>query len=780
MTINDKVAILGAGVMGSQIAAHFANVGISSLLFDLDQNLAENGLRTLEKIKPAALYSPRYMKMITPCNYQNDLEKLSEVGWIIEGIVEKLDVKKEFYAKIVPYLKEDTIISSNTSGLLHRDLCSGMPSEFQQRFLITHFFNPPRYMHLLEIIPGPHMIPEFLLYIQDLAENILGKGVVKAKDTPNFIANRIGIFGMMFTLKLTQDMHLKVEEIDKLTGPVIGHPRSASFRTADLVGLDTLAHVSQTSYEKVASDEKREIFEIPKVLRKMLQNNWLGAKTGSGFYLKEGQNILSLNLDTLEYTPQKRVRFDALRLAKKEWTLAGKIRAMAYSEDVAGKFCWELLSNLLIYAANRIPEISEDIVNIDNAMKWGYGWELGPFETWEALGLDKSLERMTAEGKIIPEWIINLYDSGHRSFYNRNKLPIHVYNVPGKKYKPIRENPKIIHLDILKNSGKCLKKNWNASLIDLGDGVALTEFHSIIQPQFNPLDGSSLDMISEALDMLTAQGYRALIIGHQGLHFSVGVNLALIIKYSEEKKWSKIEILSKTFQDITQKVRFSPLPVIAAPFNLCLGGGFELISVCSKRVASAELYCGLVETGIGLIPGAGGNLRLLLNLKKAMSPARPGSFPIVQKAFENIGFAKVSSSAKEAVFLGFLQKEDKIVLNPRHLIFHAKSEALKLAERYQPPTYEKELILPGEAGRLAIEMIIDSYVKNGSISAHDALIGKKLAYVLCGGEKAGPFHPVDEQYILDIERETFVRLCAEPLSQMRMEHMLKTGKPLRN
>jgi len=775
-----KIAVLGAGVMGSQIAAHFANAGIASLLFDLDQELSETGLQSLERIKPAAFYSPRYTELITPCNYQDDLERLSEVDWIIEGIVEKLDIKKDFYTKLIPYLDKNTVVSSNTSGLLLKDLITGMPREFQKNFLITHFFNPPRYMHLLEIIPGSDTTPEYIHGIQELAENILGKGVVQAKDTPNFIANRIGVFGMMLTLKLTRDMHLTVEQVDKLTGPVIGHPKSASYRTADLVGLDTLAHVSNTSYEKTTDDEMRDIFKIPEILQKMLQNKWLGAKSGSGFYQKSGKDILSLNLDTLDYAPQKRVRFDALRLAKKEWTTAGKIRAVAYSEDSAGKFCWELLSSLLIYAANRIPEISDDIVSIDNAMKWGYGWELGPFETWEALGLDKSLERMTAEGKKIPEWIINLYDSRHRSFYNRNKPPIHVFNVPGKKYKPISENPKIIHLNVLKNSGKCLKKNWNASLIDLGDGVALTEFHSIIQPQLNPLDGASLDMISEALDMLPDQGYRALVIGHQGLHFSVGANLALIIKYSEEKNWSKLEILSKTFQDITQKIRFSPLPIIAAPFNLCLGGGFELIAACSRRVASAELYCGLVEAGIGLIPGASGNLRLLLNLRKAMSPARPGPFPIVQKAFENIGFAKVSTSAKEAVFMGFLQKEDKIVINPRHLIFHAKSEALKLSEKYQPPQYEKELILPGEGGRLAIEMIIDSYVKSGIISAHDALIGKKLAYVLTGGEKAGPFHPVDEQYILDIERDTFVSLCAEPLSQMRMAHMLKTGKPLRN
>ncbi|MBN2367301.1 MAG: 3-hydroxyacyl-CoA dehydrogenase, partial [Calditrichaeota bacterium] len=651
---------------------------------------------------------------------------------------------------------------------------------FQKRFLVTHFFNPPRYMHLLEIVSSKNTSPDIIQKIVDFGENVLGKGVVYAKDTPNFIANRIGVFSMMLALKLTQDLHLTVEEVDKLTGPVIGHPKSATYRTADLVGLDTLVHVARTAYEKATSDEARHLFEIPHILQKLLKNNRLGEKTKKGFYQKIGKEILSLNFDSLEYTPQKKVRLDGLRLAKKQWATAGKIKTLAFIDDIAGKFVWELLSGTMLYAANRIPEIADNPVYVDNAMKWGFGWEMGPFETWEALGIEQSLERMSEEGKKIPAWVEKLYNQGHRSFYIRDKKHLQYYDLFSAKFKTFSENPKVIHLNILKNSGHEIEKNWNASLIDLGDGIALAEFHSIIQPTLNPIDGAILDIVSHSIDRLPGMGYKALVIGHQGQHFTAGANLALILKYAAEKEWHILERLSKTLQDINQKIRFAGLPVIAAPFNMCLGGGFELIAACDYRVASAELYCGLVEAGIGVIPGGGGNLRLLLNNISAMSGGRPGPFPIVQKTFETIAFARVSTSAKEAVYLSYLRKNDKIVVNPDHLISEAKKAALQLVENYDPPGEENEIFLPGEGGRLAIESIIESYVKAGSISSHDALIGKKLAFVLTGGEKASPHHPVDEQYLLDIEREAFVSLCAEPKTRQRMAHMLKTGKPLRN
>ena len=588
------------------------------------------------------------------------------------------------------------------------------------------------------------------------------------------------MYSVMLAIKLTQEMHLSVEEVDKLTGPIIGHPKSATYRTADLVGLDTLAHVSQTAYDKCETDEARDLFRVPEILQKMIEQKWLGAKTKKGFYQKVGKEILSLDFDKMEYKPQKRVRMDGLRVAKKQWTTAGKISKLAYSDDKAGKFTWELLANTLIYSANRIPEIADDIVNIDNAMRWGFGWELGPFQTWEALGLERSLERMADEGKKVPAWVKEMIASGKHSFYNRKNGSITYFDLPTKAYRVLKENPKVVHVNILKESGRELKKNWNASLIDLGDGIALTEFHSIVHPAFNPLDGAIVEMLTDAVDFLPQAGFRGMVIGHQGQHFSAGANLALILKYCEEKDWAMLENLSKTFQEMTQKLRFAPFPVVAAPFSMCLGGGFEVIGACDRRVASAELYCGLVEFGVGLIPGAGGNLRLLLNNIKAMSKKRPGLFPIVQKTFETIGFAKVSTSAKEAVFLGYLTGDDKIVVNPDHLIYEAKQEAQKLSEGYQPPEMEKEIYLPGIGGRLAIESTLENLALAGTISQHDVKIGKKLAFVLTGGDKATPFKPVDEQYLLDIEREAFVSLCGEPLSQARMAHMLKTGKPLRN
>ena len=776
----EKIAVLGAGIMGSQIAAHLANAGVPSLMFDISQEIAVGGLKAAEKVKPAAFYSPRYAERITPCNYDEHLDRLKEADWIIEVIVERLDIKKELFKKIIPHLKPTAMLTSNTSGLSLAEMTAEMPADLKKRFMITHFFNPPRYMHLLEIITGKDTAPEVLKTAVFLAENYLGKGIVYAKDTPNFVANRIGVYSMMLALKLAKDMHLTVEEVDKLTGPIIGHAKSATFRTADLVGLDTLAHVSQTAYDKCTDDESRDLFQIPEILKYLIENKSLGEKTKKGFYQKVGKDILSLDFETRDYKPQKKVRLDGYRVAKKQWTTAGKIKELAYSNDIAGKFIWELLSNTLIYSANRIPEIADDMVNIDNAMKWGFGWELGPFETWDALGLERSLDRMESEGKSVPGWVKDMSNSGKRSFYYQPNGKLQYYDVPAKKYQDIKENKKITRLNSLKSSGKELLKNWNASLIDLDDGIGLVEFHSIVQPQLNPLDVAMADMVSDAIDYVPKTGLKGLVIGHQGQQFSIGANIALILKYVEEKDWKMLEQLSKNFQDMIQKIRYAPFPIVAAPFGMCLGGGFEMIAACDRRVASAELYCGLVEAGVGIIPGAGGNLRLLMNNIKSMEPGRPGPFPAVQKTFETIGFARVSTSAKEAVFLGYLTKEDKIVINPDHLIYEAKQEALKLVDGYKPPEPYKEIYLPGEGGRLAIEGTIEGFAHAGTISQHDALIGKKLAYVLTGGDKASPIKPVDEQYMLDIERQIFLSLCGEPLTQQRLEHMLKTGKPLRN
>lgn len=775
-----KVAVLGAGVMGSQIAAHLANAGIPALTFDITQEIAEKGIQMASQIKPAAFYDPRNVKLVTPCNYDEHIQKIAEVDWVIEAVVERLDIKQKVFQKILPHLKPDAVVSSNTSGISIKEMLEGMPEDFKQRFLVTHFFNPPRYMHLLEIVRAEATRPEVADTIVRFSENTLGKGIVYAKDTPNFIANRIGVYGMMMTIQVAREMGLTVEEVDQLTGPVIGRPKSATFRTADVVGLDTLVHVANTAYQKCPQDEAREVFRTPKFLQKMIESKWLGQKSGQGFYKKVGKEILSINPDTLEYGPMKPVEFEGLKSVKKLPFTADRIKALANSPDKGGKFVWEILANTLIYSANRIPEIADDIINVDKALKWGFGWEFGPFETWDILGVKESAERMRAEGKLLPGWVQEMLEGGHDSFYKFSNGFRFYFDFFKEAPQKAPERPRVIELLLEKHRRPVLFENQSASVVDLGDGVLNVEFHSPHQPNFNPLDGEMLEAVQQALKEIQAKRYKGLVLGNQAQNFSAGANLAMILNLIQKQAWDQLEMVVKSFQDLGQAIKYAPFPVVGAPFNLCLGGGYEIVAACDRIIASAELYTGLVEVGVGLIPGAGGNLRLLLNNIKRMAPARPGPFPPVQKTFETIAFAKVSSSAAEAVKLGYLMPDDLIVMNPDHLIFEAKQLVLKLSEGYQPPEQATEIILPGEGGRLAIEASLDDFLKQGTISEHDRLIGQKLAYVLTGGSKASPTRPVDEQYLLDIEREAFISLCKEPKTQERILHMLKTGKPLRN
>ena len=777
----EKVAVLGAGIMGSQIAGHLANAGIPSLLFDISQELSEQGVENLTKMKPAPLYKPKNVKWIKPCNYQDHLEKLKDVDWVLEAVAERLDIKHKVYTSVIPHLKPSAIISSNTSGLPLGDLTEVLPSAFKKRFMITHFFNPPRYMRLLELIQGPDTDKVVYQALADFGENVLGKGIVHAKDTPNFIGNRIGIYGIMITIKVAQEMGLTVEEVDKLTGTIVGRPKSATFRTADVVGLDILAHVAQTSYEKGEQDDERHVFQIPPILKLLIDENRLGQKTKAGFYKKTDQGILSVNLETGEYGPQKRVRFDGYRVAKDRQKTGQKIRALAYSDDKGGRFFWEILSRTLLYTAKRIPEISDDIINIDNAMKWGFGWELGPFETWDAIGVEESVNRMLDEGRKVPHWIQDMLAEGRSSFYHLEDGKKSYYDLTTGTAEEIPLREKNLNLALLKSDGNLIKRDWSASLIDLGDGVLNVEYHSILQPNLNPIDGSMIQTISDGLDLLEAGKFKAMVLGHQGQNFCAGANLVGILQFCENGDWEGLERTIKLFQDLTQRIRFSKAPVLAAPFHLTLGGGFEFIAPAAHRVAAAELYIGAVEVGVGLIPGAGGNLRLLLNLMENSSGrGRVNVFQITQKAFETIGFAKVATSAEEAKFLGYLLKTDSVILNNDHRIWAARQKALELMDQYQPPEYRDDLKLPGAGGRTAMQIALKGFKTQGKISAHDEYIGKKLAYVLTGGDRAGLTKSVDEQYLLDIERETFVSLAGEPLTQDRIRYMLKKGKPLRN
>ena len=777
----EKVAVLGAGIMGAQIAGHFANAGIPALLFDINQELAKKGLEGLTKLKPAPLYKPKNSELVTACNYDDHVKKLGEVDLVIEAVAERLDIKHAVYNNIISHLKETVILTSNTSGIPLEDLIKVLPDHLKKRFMITHFFNPPRYMRLLELVKGPETDKTVYDMISKFGEDVLGKGIVHAKDTPNFIGNRIGVFGMAVTMNTAIEQGFTVEEVDKLTGTVVGRPKSATFRTADVVGLDTMVNVQMTSYDNLLDDEERETFRIPEVLQKLVDEGNLGAKTKAGFYKKTDEGILSLNLKTGEYGPQKKVRFDGFRLAKDRQTSGEKIKAMAYSEDKGGKFFWEVLSRSLIYSANRIPEISDDIINIDNAMKWGYGWDAGPFEIWDFIGVSDSVSRMEKDGRKVPKWVKEMLSSGRESFYDSVDGKLTYYDPSSTSIKTQESSKKSISLNLNKTSGNLVKRDWSASLIDLGDSVLNIEFHSALQPNLNPIDGSIGQTISDGMDLLDAGKYKALILGHQGPNFCAGANLANMIQAIETGAYDQMTDTLKQLQDLTQRIRFSNNPVVAAPHHLTLGGGFELVAPAAHRVASSELYIGAVEVGVGLIPGAGGNLRMLLNLMENSSSGRINSFQVVQKAFETIGFAKVATSADEAKFLGYLLKTDTIILNNDHRIWAAKQKALELIDNnYQPPSYREDLKLPGAGGRTAMAMALKGFKAQGKISAHDELITKKLAFVLTGGDKAGLTKSVDEQYLLDIEREAFISLAGESLTQDRIRYMLKKGKPLRN
>ncbi len=635
-------------------------------------------------------------------------------------------------------------------------------------------------MQLLELIRGQKTSDETYNTMVDFGESTLGKGIVHAKDTPNFIGNRIGVYGIMVSIDLAIKHGLSIEEVDKLTGTIAGRAKSATFRTADVVGLDTLKSVSLTTYDKAKEDEERSIFKIPKILELLIDSNRLGQKTKSGFYKKnKDKSLSSVDLISGEYSPLNKVLFDCFRIAKDQQSLSRKLISLCYGDDRGSKYFWEVTANTLIYSANRVPDISNDILNIDNAMRWGFGWEMGPFETWDAIGIKKSILKMKAEGKNVPSWISEMLKSGRNNFY-RVKDGVKTYWCPiNKKAISLNKSKKTINLSILKSENKLIKRDLSASIIDLGDGVLNVEFHSILQPTLNPIDGSYVEVINDALDLIDKNEYNSLVIGHEGSNFSAGANLNLVLELSQRGEWKALELAIKMLQNLSQRIRFSKGPVVASPFQLTLGGGVELVLPATHRVASAETYMGLVEVGVGLIPGGGGNLGMILNALDS-GTGRMGAFQKIKKAFEIIGFAKVARSAEEAKELGYLKKTDTIVMNRSHLLKVSKDKALELSESYTPPVYRKDLKLPGSGGKTAMTMALKGFKMQGKISDHDFKIGQKLAYVLTGGDKAGLTKTVDERYLLDIEREAFLSLAAEKLTQDRISFMLKKGKPLRN
>ena len=787
----EKAAVLGAGVMGSAIAALFANVGIPTVLLDIpakgeDKNeIVKAGLERALKARPAAFYLKEFAELIEIGNFEDDMNKISDCDLIVEAVVERLDIKRSLFERVDGFRKEKSIVATNTSGISINALAEGRSEDFKKHFIGMHFFNPPRYMKLLEIIPNKETLPEVVEFVSEFGEKVLGKGIVYAKDTPNFIANRIGVFGMMYTLKLMEEMDLSIEEIDALTGKVVGRPKMATFRLADMVGIDVLYHVALNVYENAPNDEMREIFKPPEWLKKMVENGWLGDKTGQGFYKRVKRENgkkerLVLDIKTLEYRPAKKVSFPSVDMAKTEEDVKKRLQIMCYGKDKGSQFTWKSIAALLIYSANRIPEIADDIVQIDNAMKWGFNWELGPFEIWDAIGVRKSVERMEKEGLAVPEKVKEMLKTKAESFYKEEGTKVYFWDFESKSYKELTTKPEIIVLSRLKKAGAVVKENADASLIDLGDGIACLEFHT----KMNAIGPGILQMVEESLEEVR-KNFVGLIIANQGEHFSAGANLALLLMAIQEEEWDEIDYMVRAFQKATMSLKLFEKPVVAAPFNITVGGGCEFAIHCHRIRAHAELYMGLVEVGVGLLPAGGGTKEMLIRLVDNYVPKDlprgvvVDPFPHLRRVFETIAMAKVSTSAYEAKKMGFLTDCDSISINRDYLIYEAKQVALNLAkEGFKPPRVRK-VKMTGRDGYAFLKMLVDNMRWAGWISEHDTKIALKIAKVLTGGEVL-PGTVMDEWEILDLEREGFLSLCGEPKTQERIKHMLTTGKPLRN
>ncbi len=795
----EKAAVIGSGIMGSGIAAHLANTGVQVLLLDIvprelndkekakgltledkevRNRIARENLQKALKSKPAPFYHKDFAKRIEVGNTEDDMPKLAEMDWIIEAVPERLDIKKAVFDQVEKHRKPGSVVSSNTSGIPIHLMAEGRSEDFRKNFLGTHFFNPVRYLKLLEIIPTKDTDKELVDFFLEYGDKYLGKTTVLAKDTPAFIGNRIGVYGIMDIFHMIKDLGLSVEEVDKLTGPVIGRPKSATFRTADLVGLDTLAHVATGLYENVPDDEAHDIFALPDFVKYMLEHNMLGDKTGQGFYKKvkkDGKKeILVLDLDTMEYRPKKKVKFATLEMAKPIENLKERYKALIKGKDKAGEFYRKIFSGLFSYSANRIPEIADHLYQIDDAIKAGFGWKHGPFEIWDSIGVKKAVEIMGKEGKNVPDWVAQMLANGYESFYTVKDGATYYYDIKAGEYKKIPGQDNYIYLDNYRSS-HTLWKNDDASIIDLGDGIIDIEFHS----KMNTLGTGVIQAINKAIDM-AEEKYDGLVIGNQGDQFSVGANLALVLMLAIEQEWDELYMAVKTFQDTAMRVRYSSIPVVVAPHGMTFGGGAEITLHADKVVAAAETYIGLVEFGVGLIPAGGGTKEFVLRTSDALVK---GDVEInrYMESFLTIAMAKVATSAYEAIDLGFLKKDrDVIVLNKDRQIATAKRHALQMAEDgYVKPLKRDDIKVLGQEILGTYMVGTDSMKAGRYISEHDKKIADKLAYVMSGGDLSGP-SKVTEDYLIELEREAFLSLLGERKTLERIDHMLKTGKPLRN
>jgi len=801
-----KVAVLGAGTMGARIAAHFANAGVPSYLFDIvppdadgpaRNKIAAAGLDAARKSKPAAFFEPSLAKLITVGNFEDDLKKLADVDWIIEAVVENLDIKRSLLKKVDAVRKPGTIVTTNTSGLPVSKIAEGFPDDFRRTWFGTHFFNPPRYMRLLELIPTPDTDRDLLDAIAWFSDVRLGKGVVFAKDTPKFIGNRIGTFSVLNVIRLMQEMDLTIEDVDALTGTPVGWPKSATFRTIDLVGLDVLGHVVSNMTTNV-HDERSEL-KLPDFYKQMLERKWLGDKTKGGFYKKSKgadgkEERLALDWRTLDYHPRHKPKLAALEMARNVEDTGARLRMLLGLEgsgpqkgDKAGAFLWAALSDLWTYSANRIPEISDTVVEVDRAMKLGFNWEMGPFELWDAAGVEATVARMKKEGKPVAANVEKLLASGKKTWYDENLATPSArsyFDLATGHWQPVKVPEGVWSVTVAKKSNGVVKKNSGASLVDLGDGVGCIEFHS----KMNSLGADIIQLITQTLKPGgPGDAFDAFVITNDAQNFSVGANLMLLLMAVQEEEWDDVDMVIRQFQGMTQAIKFSAKPVVVGAFGLTLGGGTEISLHAPARQPHAELYTGLVEVGVGLLPGGGGCKEMLLRALDSATSIRPDGrgesvelLEAMKKAFETIAMAKVATSAHEARGLGFLSDSDNITMNRERVLSDAKARALALARSsYEAPVIRNDLPAPGENILATLKLGVYMMRQGDYISDHEVKIGNKVAEVLCGGNVT-PGTPVSEQYILDLEREAFKSLCGEKKTQERIQYTLKTGKTLRN
>src|SRR5215471_95663 len=785
-----KAAVLGAGTMGAQIAAHLANAGIPALLLDVlpqdkarDRNaIARAGLEAAKKAKPAAFFTAGRAALVTIGNFEDDLPKLKDCDLIIEAVVESPDIKRTLYEKVEQHRRPGSVIASNTSGIPLAQLAEGRSDDFRAHFLGMHFFNPPRYMHLVEIIRTEWTKPEVSCSMFGFLDERLGKGVVVAKDRPNFIANRIGTYGALVTMQTMLAGGYSIEEVDKITGPATGRPKTATFRTFDLVGLDVFAHVVKNLHENLPDDPEREIFVMPDFVARMIERGLLGNKTKAGFYQRrqpegEKREIWTLDTANLDYRAGQKVKLPSLDMAKNIEDTGERLKVLSWAKDRVGDFLWQTLSRTLCYTANRIPEIAETIVEVDRAMRWGFNWELGPFEVWDAIGVEKSVAKLKDEGRAVPANVEKLLAGGAKTFYKQENGQGFYFDFASGEYRPLADPPGTIILKSLKERTGVIKKNSGASMIDLGDGVAGVEFHS----KMNSIGGDTLEMLRFAIAE-TEKNFVGLVVGNQGVNFSVGANLMLMLMEAQDENWEELEMIGRYFQQSVMSLRYSAKPVVVAPFQMVFGGGCEMVLHADRVRAAAETYIGLVEVGVGIIPAGCGTKEMLVramdSIPADLKEADP--FPFVKRAFETIALAKVATSAQEARGLGFLSDDDSISMNRDRLIADAKKEVLSLAATgYVQPHPRTDILALGNSALATLKLGVHLMKRAGYISDHDALIGEKLARILTGGD-LNHATQVSEEYLLDLEREAFLSLIGTRKTQERIAHMLKTGKPLRN